>query len=271
MDMGLAGKTVVVTGATANIGRAIALAFAAEGATVAVVGRDEAQGRRVVALAVERGAAAASWHRADVREEMAVRAMVADVQGMHGPIDVLVNNVGGNVDVRPFADSTPDQWRADIDLTLITTMLCTHAVLPAMVERGDGCIINIGSMSAIVGDKLMAAYSAAKGAIHSFTKVLASELGPSGIRVNCVAPYATFPQSPDETSSGSRFQPDNGLFMVLRRERPADLAKIPHPTALNRKHARPEEIGSAAVYLASRHAEFITGEILAIDGGMRVA
>lgn len=271
MDMGLTGKTVLVTGATANIGRAIALAFAEEGAAVAIVGRDEAQGQRVVALARERGASAASWHQADVRDESAVRAMVADVAARHGPVDILVNNVGGNVDVLPFVDSTPDQWRADIDMTLTTTMLCSHAVLPAMLERGTGSIINIGSMSAIVGDKLMAAYSAAKGAVHSFTKVLASELGPSGIRVNCVAPYATFPQSPEDTSSGSRFHPDTGLFMVLRRDRPGDLAKIPHPTALARTRAKPEEIGAAVVYLASRHAEFITGEILAIDGGMRVA
>jgi len=270
MDMGLSGKTVLVTGATANIGRGIALCFAAEGAAVAVVGRDEEHGRRVVTLALERGASAASWHPADVRDEAAVNAMVADVTQRHGRIDVLVNNVGGNVDVRPFAESTSDQWRADIDMTLMTTLYCTHAVLPQMLEREAGSIINIGSMSAIVGDRLMAAYSAAKGAVHSLTKVLASELGPSGIRVNCIAPYATMPQSPDETSSGSRFQPDTGLFSVLRGELTSDLAKIPRPTALPRKSAKPEEIGAAAVYLASRHAEFITGEIMVIDGGVRV-
>src|SRR3546814_129573 len=134
-----------------------------------------------------------------------VADMVRAVADRFGSIDVLVNNVGGNVDFGPFVESRRDQWRAEIDLNLITTFDCTQNVLPHMIERGSGRIINIGSTAGIVGDPLLAIYSATKGAIHAFTKVLAKEVGRHGITVNAIATYGTMPDdAAAETSSGHR-------------------------------------------------------------------
>ncbi|MFF3567607.1 SDR family NAD(P)-dependent oxidoreductase [Nocardia jiangxiensis] len=269
METGLAGKVVIVTGATANIGRGIAMAFAEEGAQVVVVGRDERAGQRVCELVRERGAADVLWCAADVTDQDQVGAMVAVVLEHFGRIDVLVNNVGGNCDIRPFAFTKPDDWRFDLDVNLMSTLYCTHAVLPNMLERGSGRIINIGSMAAIIGDRLLAVYSAAKGAVHSFTRVLALELGETGITVNAVAPYGTRPQDPtEEFSSGSRFNPESGVFFTARRDRPDEMLSIGRPTALPRQHAYPSEIGAAAVYLASDHAAFVTGQVHQVEGGV---
>ena len=111
-----------------------------------------------------------------------VAGMVADTLAAFGQIDVLVNNVGGNVAVTPFASSTPEQWRADLELNLMTMFRCTHLVLPSMLERGSGRIINIGSTAGFIGDRYLAVYSAAKGGVHAFTRVLALELGKAGSR-----------------------------------------------------------------------------------------
>ncbi|WP_306215397.1 SDR family NAD(P)-dependent oxidoreductase [Actinoplanes sp. RD1] len=255
-----------MTGATANIGRATALAFAAEGARVVLAGRDTEAGQRVAELAGQAGAAGVVWHAADVTDEDAVAGLVSRALEAFGRIDVLVNNVGGNAAVTPFVRSTPAQWRTDLDLNLTSTLLCTHRVLPQMLERGTGRIVNIGSMAAIIGDPHMAVYSAAKGAVHAFTRVLALEVGGSGVTVNAIAPYGTIPLDPAaETSSGSRFHPETGLFARPRAEGERGFGRR---SALPRDFARPEEIGAAAVYLASRHAGFITGQVLQIDGGV---
>ncbi|MBY8860959.1 SDR family oxidoreductase [Nocardia sp. CA2R105] len=269
MDTGLAGKVVVVTGATANIGRGIALAFAEEGARIVVVGRDEQAGLRVAERAREQGAADALWHAADVTVEDRVGGLVEAVLARFGRIDVLVNNVGGSGDFGPFVSTTPAQWRADLDMTVLSTLLCTHAVLPHMLEQGSGSIVNIGSMAAIIGDPQLAVYSAAKGAVHSFTRVLALELGKTGITVNAVAPYGTRPRDPqEEFSAGSRYHPESGLFSRALRERPDQLHTIGRPTALPRQQAYSDEIGAAAVYLASEQAAFVTGQVLQVDGGV---
>ncbi len=269
MDTGLGGKVVVVTGATANIGRAIALAFAEEGAHVVVVGRDEEAGKRVCGLVRERGTGDVLWYAADVTAQDQVTGLVAAVLERFGRIDVLVNNVGGNCDIRPFASTKPDDWRFDLDVNLMSTLYCTHAVLPSMLEQGSGRIINIGSMAAIIGDRMLAVYSAAKGAVHSFTRVLALELGKTGITVNAVAPYGTRPEDPsEEFSSGSRFNPESGVFFTARRDRPEESLSIGRPTALPRQYAYATEIAAATVYLASDHAAFITGQVHQIEGGV---
>jgi NAD(P)-dependent dehydrogenase (short-subunit alcohol dehydrogenase family) len=269
VQTGLAGKVVIVTGATANIGRGIALAFAAEGARVVIVGRDAVAGELVARLAREQGAAGALWRPADMTVEDEVAGMVADALAAFGQIDVLVNNVGGNVAVTPFASSTPEQWRADLELNLMTTFRCTHLVLPAMLERGSGRIINIGSTAGFIGDRFLAVYSAAKGGVHAFTRVLALELGESGITVNAIAPYGTRSDDPySDMSSGSRIHPETGVFTRARAENPERFGSIGRTTALARQHARPPEIGAAAVYLASDQAAFVTGHTLQVDGGV---
>ncbi len=271
METGLADRTVVVTGATANIGRAVALAFAGEGSNVVVVGRDQAQGHRVCEDARERGAAHVVWQAADVTDRTQVDVMVAAVHARFGGIDVLVNNVGGNVDIDRFVDSDPETWSRDINLNIMSTLHCTQAVLPGMIDQARGRIINIGSTAGLIGDPLLAVYSAMKGAVHSFTKVLAKEVGRQGITVNAIAPYGTMPDDPErELSSGSRFQPD-GVFARALAERPELVKSMGRQTLMERMTARPPEIGAAAVYLASDAAAFVTGHILVVDGGTLLA
>lgn len=267
MELGLAGKVVVVTGATANIGRAIALGFAGEGARLVAVGRDEQAGARVVTEALARGAEQAEFVRADLLDDTAP-ARVLEAAGTLGPVAVLVNNVGGNVGAGLFAESSPDTWQKDIDLNFGTVLRMTHAVLPGMIERGDGAIVNIGSTAGLVGDYMLSVYSAAKSAVHGFTKVLAKEVGRHGIRVNCVAPYGTIDDNPDAFSSGSRFRPDSDFFARLAQAAPEDRARMARPEGpLARSLATPGEIVGAVLYLSSGSASFVTGQVFAIDGG----
>jgi 2-hydroxycyclohexanecarboxyl-CoA dehydrogenase len=271
METGLANRTVIVTGGNSNIGRGIALAFAAEGANVVIVARDEAQGRRVREQLLERGAKAALWHAADVTDRAQVAVMVQAVHDGFGPVDVLVNNVGGNVDVAKFVDSDPRTWDQDIALNITSTLNCTHAVLPGMIERSTGRIINIGSTSGLLGDPMLAVYSAMKGAVHSFTKVLAKEVGRNGITVNAIAPYGTLPDDfEQDVSSSSRWHRD-GIIARAMATRPEEMATIGRRTVLERQTAFPSEIGAAAVYLASDAAAFVTGQVLAVDGGTQLA
>jgi NAD(P)-dependent dehydrogenase (short-subunit alcohol dehydrogenase family) len=271
MDTGLAGRTVIVTGGTANIGRGIALAFAAENAQVVIVGRDQAAGRRVREQLLERGAKDALWHVADVTQRAQVDAMAGAVHERFGAVDVLVNNVGGNVDFDAFVDSEPQTWDRDIALNFTSTLNCTQAVLPRMIERSSGRIINIGSTAGLVGDPLLAVYSAMKGAVHAFTRALAKEVGRKGITVNAIAPYGTVPEDfARDVSTGSRFHPD-GVIARTMATRAEEMATIARRTVLERQLASPAEIGAAAVYLASDAAAFVTGQVLAVDGGTQIA
>lgn len=267
MDLGLNGKVAIVTGATANIGRAIALDLAAEGARVVAVGRDPAAGDRLIAAAIERGAADARFIRADLLDPHSPARIVAAAEEL-GPVDVLINNVGGNVAVGPFAASDPADWQGDIDITLMTTLRMTHAALPGMIGRRRGSIVNIGSTAGIVGDYMLAIYSAAKSAVHGFTRVLAKEVGQHGIRVNCVAPYATISSDPAAYSQGSRFHPEKGFFTKAFSDIPAaEMAKLQRTGPLGRSVAEPEEVSAAVLHLASDRASFVTGQVLEVEGG----
>jgi NAD(P)-dependent dehydrogenase (short-subunit alcohol dehydrogenase family) len=181
---------------------------------------------------------------------------------------VLVNNVGGNVGTGFFVDSDPDTWQGDLDITLMTTLRMTHAALPGMIARKAGRIVNIGSTAGLVGDYMLPVYSAAKAAVHGFTRVLAKEVGQHGITVNCVAPYGTLADDPAAFSKGSRFNPDGGFFTTAFRDvAPEDAAKRARKGPLRRQLAKPEEVAAATVYFASERAAFVTGQVFAVDGG----
>ena len=266
MDLGLAGKVVVVTGATANIGRAIALEFAAEGAVLVAVGRDAEAGNRLVELAKERGAADAIFVVADLLDPASPARIIA-AASTFGPIDVLVNNIGGNVGQGLFAGSDPEKWAGDIDLNFGTVLRMTHAALPGMIAAGHGSIVNIGSTAGLVGDYMLPVYSAMKGAVHSFTIALAKEVAQHAIRVNCVAPYATFARDAEAFSTGSRFHPDNGFFANAPKMSDAEKALRQRKTLVGKPFATPEEMSGMVVFLASERASFITGKVVSVDGG----
>lgn len=267
MEMGLAGKTAIVTGATANIGRAIALGLAAEGMRIVAVGRDVEAGARIVKQCLRDGAAAVRFVRADLTDPAAPDLILAAAEQM-GTIALLVNNVGGNIGAGFFLDSDPASWAGDIDLNLGTVLRMTHAVLPGMVDRKAGAIVNIGSTAGLVGDYMLPVYSAAKAAVHGFTKVLAKEVGQHGIRVNCVAPYGTVSRDPDAFSTGSRFHPGSNFFAsAFAGSSSEDMAKRARQTVLGRPVASADEVASLVVYLASDKAGFITGQVYPVDGG----
>jgi 2-hydroxycyclohexanecarboxyl-CoA dehydrogenase len=267
MDLGLRGKVTIVTGATANIGRAIALDFAAEGAKLVAVGRDEQAGERLLAQALARGAEAAVFVRADMLDRGSP-AKILEAADRLGALRVLVNNVGGNVGAGLFVNSDPESWWGDIDITLMTTLRMTHTALPGMIARKAGRIINIGSTAGLVGDYMLPVYSAAKSAVHGFTRVLAKEVGQHGITVNCVAPYGTVSDDPTDFSSGSRFNAQNGFFRkAFAQTSPEDAAKRRRTGPLTRSLAKPEEVSAAVLYLASSRADFMTGQVLSVDGG----
>lgn len=267
MDLSLSGKLAIVTGATANIGRGITLDLATEGAKIVAVGRDLDAGERLKTDALARGAADFRFVAADLLDPASPAAILQHANEL-GPVDVLVNNVGGNVDQGFFADSDPAKWMADIDLNFGTVLRMTHAVLPGMIERKSGCIVNVGSTAGLVGDYMLPVYSAAKGAVHSFTVVLAKELGQHGIRVNAVAPYATISTDPTAFSKGSRFHPDSGLFSGgMGSISEEDKALRQRRTFVGKPFAAPEEISGMVTFLASGRASFITGQVYPVDGG----
>ena len=267
MDLGLAGKLAIVTCATANIGRAIALELAREGATTVLVGRDHEAGERLADHCVQQGAPQAPFVAADLTDVAAPERILAAAEAL-GPVDVLINTVGGNVAQGFFADSDPATWMADIDLNFGTVLRMTHAVLPGMIARKSGAVVNVGSTAALVGDYQLSVYSAAKGAVHSFTAVLAKELGQHGIRVNAIAPYATIAQDPAAFSTGSRFHPDSGLFSHgAASVAEEDRAIRQRRTYVGRPFANPDEMAGMVAFLAGDRASFITGQIYPIDGG----
>lgn len=267
MNFMLAGKVVVVTGATANIGRGIALEFAAEGVRLVAVGRDVEAGARIVQQARERGAQDAVFVAADLLDPTSPARVLAAAEKL-GPVAVLVNGLGGNVDQGLFVDSDPAKWLGDIDINFMTVLRMTHAVLPGMIARKSGSIVNIGSTAGFVGDYMLPVYSAMKGAVHSFTKSLAKEVGQHGVRVNAIAPYATFARDPEAFSKGSRFNPATGFFM---KNTPTltdhDKAMRQRRTLVGRPFATPEEMSGLVVYLASERASFVTGQVWSVDGG----
>jgi NAD(P)-dependent dehydrogenase (short-subunit alcohol dehydrogenase family) len=242
----LNGRTALVTGSTSGIGRAIAKALAAEGAHVAVSGRDAARGEEAVAE-IRAAGGAADFVAADIGASgAAARDLAAEAQRvLGGHVDILVNNAG----IFPNGP-TADLDDASIEALLAVNIRAPHALVavlaPAMAARGGGTIVNIGSWIAGIGLGGVALYGATKATLEQLSRSWAAEYGPAGVRVNAISPGVTL----TEGTAGNREMLD------------AMVARTPA-----RRLGTPEDMAAAVVFLASDDAAFVHGATLAVDGG----
>lgn len=243
----LTGKVALITGGNRGLGKAMALALAAEGAAIALVARNR-EALDKTAEEVWRTGSGAQVFQADVTSEEQVLRLEKEVTGAFGPVQILVNNAGINVR-KHLTEFTLDEWRSVLDTSLTSTFLICRAFVPHMKASGYGRVINLASTMAHVSLPGRTAYSAAKTAILGLTRALALELAPDGITVNAISPgpFATEMNKPliENPELNAQF-----------------VAKIP----LGR-WGRVEEVGQLAVYLCSPDAGFITGTDVLIDGG----
>ena len=243
----LAGRVAIVTGGSRGIGAATATALAANGAAVAVVGRDEAALASVAGLITGRGGRAL-WLAADCTRPAELDRMAASVRAELGPPEILAAFAGGNGMPVPTGDETPEHWREVIETDLNSVFYTVRAVLPAMTEPGRGTIITMSSAAARQAARSAAAYAAAKAGVIAFTRHLAAELGPRGIRVNCLAPSATENDKMRAWMTAGQRDELGASFPLGRIGQPGDVA-------------------AAALFLASDASAWITGATLDIAGG----
>ena len=234
----LSGQTALVTGATAGLGRAIALQLARHGAQVVVHGRDDARGGQVVQEIAEAGGAA-RFAGADLGATDGARSLVEQA----GEIDVLINNAGFS-SWAPTAEMEIEQFDAMYASNVRAPFIMVAGVAPGMARRGHGSIINVGSMAGSVGLAGGAAYGATKAAIDALTRSWAAEYSEQGVRINTVAPGPVY----------------------TRPEAKALFDDLGATTAM-RRAAQPEEIAEVVTFLASPQASYVTGATIAVDGG----
>lgn len=262
MELGLKGKSVIVTGGASNIGRAIVLAFAQEGSRITIADIDEPQAHKVAREVAAKGTGATALVvKADVTDYAQVEAMVQRVLREYGAVDVLVNNVGWTID-RLFLEKPREEWEKEVKLNLWSVINCTRAVLPHMVERQRGVIISISSDAGRMGEYREAVYSACKAGVIALMKALAREVGRYNIRLNTVCPAITVPRFDEEVGEGSMWKQMRAVFTeeVLERVRR-------NPNYVLRRLGTAEEVANAVVFLASDAASFITGQTLSVNGG----
>ena len=245
----LKGKTALVTGSTSGIGRATAIALATRGARVLVVGRNERRARDVVAE-IEGGGGSATYRLATLSDlESALDLVQWATEAGDGHVDILINNAGVAL-LGPSSAATEAEFDETFALNVKVPFLLVASLAPAMAVRGWGSIVNVSTMVASFGQAGMAMYGASRAALELLTKAWAAEYGPSGVRVNAVAP------GPTRTA----------LTETIPAEMVSQLAAL----APAGRVARPEELAAAIVFLASDDASFVHGVTLAVDGG-RVA
>lgn len=249
--MRLKDRTAVITGAGSGIGRAAAIRFAEEGAAVVVTDIDEATGRAVVEE-IKANGGTAEFRELDVRDGSAFEATVRDIADTRGRLDVLVNNAG-IAHLEPLVETSVEQRDELIDVNVNGVWNGCRAVLPLMKRDGRGSIINVSSVGGLLGSPNLATYSATKAAVVNFTRAVAGEAGPAGVRVNAVCPGTI---ETDLATDVMEAQPDP--------EAAREDAEAVH--ALKRL-GRPEEVADAIVFLASDEASFVTGHALVVDGG----
>jgi 3-oxoacyl-[acyl-carrier protein] reductase len=244
----LEGRISLVTGASRGIGRAIAQAFAAEGAFVVLAARDAAKLAEAVGEIQAKGGKAEAL-ALDVADRASVEAGVAQVVAAHGRVDHLVNNAGVTRD-NLLLRMKDEEWRQVLDTNLTGAFLCTQAVLKPMLKQRSGRIVSITSVVGLAGNAGQANYAASKAGVIGFTKSVAREVASRGITANAIAPG---------------FIETDMTAAMSEKAREAVFAAIP----LGRV-GRPEDVAGAALFLVSDAAAYVTGQVLAVDGGFHM-
>lgn len=259
LDLGLAGQSVVVTGAGRGIGLAITEAFLAAGSRV--VAGSKVRTAELDALMMQ--GAPLTVVPLDLAEPDGPAALVDAAVAAHGAVDVLINNVGA---VRPRVDgflaTTDADWAWALTINLMTAVRATRAALPHLLATGDGRIVTVSSINARIPDPLVIDYSAAKGALTNFCKALSKQVGPQGVRVNSVSP------GPVETAL---WQGADGVAATVGRSQgidPHEVARAAAAQAVTGRFTRPAEVADLVLFLASRRSGNVTGADFLIDGGM---
>jgi NAD(P)-dependent dehydrogenase (short-subunit alcohol dehydrogenase family) len=247
----LTGKRLFITGGSRGLGRAMALACADAGADCILVGRDAASLEQTASEIRALGRKAFT-HVADVSQPEECEAACERALADFGPIDILINNVGGRRQNIPTADMPLEMWRQLIDLNLTSVFLCTKMIGGAMVPRGTGRVINIASINALVAGRKIAGrhYETAKAAVVQFTRATAADWAPHGVTVNAILPGGFM------TEANQRWKQIHPEVIEMF------LSQVPMG-----RYGEPDELGPLAVYLASDASAYMTGAALVIDGG----
>lgn len=252
----LAGKVCLITGAGSGIGRASAVLFAAEGASVAVADIDRAGAGATTALIVGDGGSA-RMYPVDVTDRGSTEALAAAVAADFGRIDVLFNNAG-IAGVGLLHETSVELWDRVMAVNVRGVFLVARAVLPYMIAAGRGSIVNMSSTIAEIGLANRASYAASKGAVLSLTRQMQADYAAHGIRVNALLPGTIHTPFVDRYLAESYDDPVAGLELLKKRQLTGDLG-------------RPEDVAAAALYLASDEARFVLGSGMFVDGGVRGA
>ena len=249
MDLGFSRKSVVITGGASNIGRAISLGFAREGANITIAEIDLKQAETVAEEARTAGA-----------DIVQVEALFAAANTAHGAVDVLVNNVGWD-DLMFFTQTTPELWQKIIQVNFVGVLNCTRTALTEMLANKNGSIVSISSDASRQGESREAVYGGMKAAVNSFMKTIAKENGRFGVRCNVVCPGVTIPEETGEVGVNSMWADKDAMFT---EDQIATIAK----SLPLRKLGRPEDVANAVLFLASNEvAGHVTGQVLSVSGG----
>lgn len=252
----MSNRTAFVTGGAQGIGRGIATTLGAQGFKVAVVDLNLEAAQATAKIITDAGGVAAAV-QADVTDTGAVQAAVKTVSDELGPIEIAVNNAGWD-DFMPFLKTTEEFWDRVLDINFKGMLRVNHAVVPGMVERGFGRVINIGSDAGRVGSSLEAVYSGAKGGIIAFTKTLAREVATKGVTANTVCP------GPTDTPALRKFANNSG------QDADKVLGGMTRAVPMKRL-AEPSDIAAAVAFFASDAVGYITGQTLSVSGGLTMA
>ena len=262
MNLDLKGKTVLITGSGSGMGQHMAVGYAQEGAKVAV---NDINGDAVAETIkmVEEAGGTAHDATADITDLATVKDMIAVTESTLGGIDILVNNAALLTEHTMFLETDPDACMREIAVILHGTMHCSRSVLPGMINRGGGKIVNIATEAARVGQEREVNYSAAKGGVIAFTKSLAKEVGRHNVNVNVVSPGAT--NSPMRIGLQEQLRQKLGNEAWKARE-----AKVLRLYPL-RRIGEMEDITNTVLFMTSNAARHITGQVLSVNGGFAMA